>query len=79
MEADRATHGRDRGRLALPCRGSRRRGGTSLGLAIARRVIEAHSGTIRAVSRPGARGTAFTITLPVATGPTPSGGLTRRA
>jgi two-component system sensor histidine kinase KdpD len=43
---------------------SRRATGTGLGLAIARRVIEAHGGTIRAENR--RRGPRFTFTLPLA-------------
>ncbi|HEX4823312.1 MAG TPA: ATP-binding protein [Candidatus Polarisedimenticolaceae bacterium] len=39
--------------------------GTGLGLAIARRVVEAHGGTIEAASAEG-RGTVFRIVLPVA-------------
>ncbi|TCL36917.1 signal transduction histidine kinase [Anaerospora hongkongensis] len=38
--------------------------GTGLGLAIAKELVEAHGGTIRAVS-PGCQGTCFTILLPV--------------
>jgi len=37
--------------------------GSGLGLTIARSFIEAHGGTIRAESRPGA-GTSMTFTLP---------------
>ncbi len=44
---------------------SRAHGGLGLGLAIARELVEAHGGTIRAAS-PGAEGGAtFTVTLPV--------------
>jgi two-component system sensor histidine kinase HydH len=42
---------------------SRRRGGTGLGLAMARRIVEEHGGTIGLVSEPG-KGTDFAITLP---------------
>jgi signal transduction histidine kinase len=42
---------------------SRATGGTGLGLALARRVIEAHGGTIVAESEPG-RGSTFRVTLP---------------
>jgi PAS domain S-box-containing protein len=40
--------------------------GTGLGLAVARRVIEEHGGTIELVSEPG-RGTTFAIRLPLST------------
>lgn len=43
---------------------SRRATGTGLGLAIAKRVVEAHGGTIRAENRRG--GPRFTFTLPLA-------------
>ena len=39
-------------------------GGAGLGLAIARRMIEAHHGTIRAESTPG-QGTMITFSLPL--------------
>ncbi|MCA9269926.1 MAG: sensor histidine kinase [Planctomycetales bacterium] len=45
------------------------KGGTGLGLATCREIIEAHHGRIRVESAPG-KGTAFTIKLPVA--PTPA-------
>ena len=44
---------------------STRRAGAGLGLAIARGVVEAHGGRIRAASQVG-RGTTFEFTLPVA-------------
>lgn len=43
------------------------RSGSGLGLAIARGLVEAHGGTLRAVSRPGIE-TIFTVTLPVVSG-----------
>ncbi len=42
---------------------ARSEGGTGLGLSIARRLVEAHGGTIRAANRPGG-GAVFTIELP---------------
>jgi signal transduction histidine kinase len=49
---------------------STRSGGTGLGLATARKVVEAHGGTIDVQSEVG-RGTKFTLCLPAAT-PAPS-------
>jgi len=46
------------------------KGGTGLGLAFCRDVIEAHHGRIRVESAPG-KGTAFTLKLPVAAQPLP--------
>ncbi len=43
-------------------------GGTGIGLAIARSVVEAHGGQIHAQSEPG-RGSTFTFELPVAAAP----------
>lgn len=51
---------------------SRARGtrGTGLGLALARRIAEAHGGTIRAESAPG-EGTTFRVELPAGAAPSP--------
>jgi signal transduction histidine kinase len=42
---------------------ARATGGVGLGLALSRRIVEAHGGTLVADSAPG-RGTTMTITLP---------------
>ncbi|MFY0540717.1 sensor histidine kinase [Nannocystis pusilla] len=44
---------------------ARRRGGSGLGLAIARRIVDAHGGTIH-VGASASRGAALVITLPLA-------------
>ena len=46
---------------------SRARGGSGIGLTIARALVEVHGGRITAESPGPGRGAAFTVTLPVAT------------
>jgi signal transduction histidine kinase/ActR/RegA family two-component response regulator len=47
----------------------RRHGGSGLGLAIVRRLVELHGGLVRAESEGEGKGSRFSVTLPVATGP----------
>ena len=49
---------------------TRATGGTGLGLTIAKRIVEAHGGTIQVESQPG-RGTKFSFTVPVYLSPSP--------
>lgn len=57
----------DRFRQADEAR-SRRYGGLGLGLAIAKHLVEAHGGSIRAESEGPGRGARFVVELPSTTG-----------
>jgi two-component system OmpR family sensor kinase len=65
MSVDEAAHAFERFWQADPTATQPRRG-TGLGLAIVAELVEAHGGTIRLDTSPGA-GTSFTITLPTTT------------
>ncbi len=56
----------DRSTLFVPFARGERSDGVGLGLAITRRIVERHGGTIDAEDRDGAAGARFTIRLPVA-------------
>jgi two-component system, OmpR family, sensor kinase len=62
MDAEAAAHVFERFYRGDPSR-SRDHGGAGLGLAIVAAIVEAHGGTVRVESAPGA-GTTFTVTLP---------------
>ena len=48
----------------MDSRNTNEKSGTSLGLAITKKIIEHHHGTIRVKSQPG-EGATFIVTLPV--------------
>ena len=52
-----------RGRLFEPFATFGKAGGTGLGLALSKKIIDDHGGSIQCVSEPG-KGTTFTIRLP---------------
>jgi signal transduction histidine kinase len=64
----------DPGAVFEPSYPTKRRGGSGLGLALARRIVEEHGGAIEATSEAG-RGTTFVIVLPPGTAsPEPADG-----
>jgi PAS domain S-box-containing protein len=58
---------------------TRQFGGLGLGLAISHGLVEMHGGTIAASSPGRGRGATFTVTLPIHTGPTATGRVSRPA
>lgn len=63
MESEHLGHVFDRFYRADTAR-DRNHGGSGIGLSIARALVEAHGGTIRATSAGVGRGTTFTVLLP---------------
>ncbi len=66
IDAHQLAHIFDRFHRADPARPVHDGGGSGLGLTIARAIVEDHGGTLTASSAGRGRGSAFTLTLPVA-------------